>query len=677
LASRERIPLLGIDTGGTFTDLVLLDEEGGLRQCKVLSTPDDPSRAIGEGLRRLGLDEAPVRITHGTTVGTNAVLEGKGSRVAYVTSRGFADVLALGRQQRREIYRLCQPPVAAPVPEERCLEIATRAAADGELLERADDAELEALRGRLRELGAEAVAVNLLFSFLCPAEEERIAALLGDEFFVSLSSRVLPEIREYERGIATWLNASVGPVISRYLTRLTRQHPRARISVMQSSGSTVEAEQAADQAVRLLLSGPAGGIAAAQLLGRTCGRPRMMTLDMGGTSTDVALLDGEIPLTSDSRIGPWPLTVETVDIHTIGAGGGSVARVDEGGLLLVGPESAGADPGPACYGRGGRLATVTDANLVLGRLPRDTLLGGYLPLDRGAAERALDRLADRMGCDRGAAAAGVVRVANEHMARALRVISVERGHDPRNYLLTCFGGAGGLHACELADLLGIRSVMLPALAGVLSAQGMLASRPGRDLSRAVLEPLDRVSLEALESQFAELELEAREQLAQEGVPPRSLEVQRRVELRYRGQSQGIVMGYGTRERGDSPAAGELEAAFHAAHRRATGHELAYPVELVNLRLSLRGPAPISELRPAPAGGADSGRGAGPAQQEPGSDGPDQVPVFRREELQHGAFVSGPAIVLDEVATAWVAAGWRACLDEWRNLVMERPARPAS
>ena len=384
MSDTRELPLVGIDTGGTFTDLVLY-AGGRMRHCKVLSTPADPSRAIAEGLRRLGLEDAQVQIVHGTTVGTNAVLEGKGARVAYLASRGFADVLTLGRQERAAVYSLEQAEWAPPVARELCLELASRVAADGRLLEASTDAELQALRRQLKQLKVESLAINLLFSFLCPAEEQRIAAVLGEDLFVSCSSEVLPEIREYERGIATWLNASVGPVIGRYLEQLATHQPRARISVMQSSGTTVAADQAAAQAVRLLLSGPAGGLAAARALGAASGHARMLTLDMGGTSTDVALLDGRIPLTSESRIGRWPLTISTVDIHTIGAGGGSIARVDEGGLLLVGPESAGADPGPACYGQGGEQVTVTDANLVLGRIPGDTLLGGYLPLDTAAA----------------------------------------------------------------------------------------------------------------------------------------------------------------------------------------------------------------------------------------------------------------------------------------------------
>jgi len=657
--------LVGVDTGGTFTDLVAW-RRGRLLHGKVLSTPDDPSRAIVEGLRRLDLAGAPVRIVHGTTVGTNAVLEGKGARVAYVTSEGFRDVLTLARQNRQAVYALEQPATPPPVPEALCHEVATRCDAEGEMLTRATDEELEALGATLREQEVDAVAVNLLFAFLCPDEEARIARFLPEDCFISLSSEVLPENREFERGVATWLNASVGPVIRRYLRRLARELPRARISVLQSSGTTVAAEQAADQAVRLLLSGPAGGIAAARLLGQVTAHPRLLTLDMGGTSTDVSLLAGDVPLTSTSSIAGWPLTISTVDIHTIGAGGGSLARVDEGGMLLVGPESAGADPGPACYGQGGDAVTVTDANLVLGRLPPDTLLGGYLPLDLEAANAAMDRLATALGCRRLEAAHGVIRMANEHMARALRVMSVERGHDPRDHSLLCFGGAGGLHACELAGLLDMDTVILPALAGVLSAQGMLASEPGRDLSRAVLAPLETLATEDLRTGFEALEKQGSAALEDEGMTTDALRRQRRVELRYQGQSATIVLDLGEQTLDGPDVRARLAEAFHEAHERDSGHRLERPVELVNLRVSVRAPAPLETLEEAPAVTEAAGD-----RRVFMTDLHSTVPVIEARSMAPGEPREGPCIVTDKAATAWVAPDWSAVRDRWGNLLLER------
>lgn len=655
MSPQESVPLVGVDTGGTFTDFVLY-EGGGLQHCKVLSTPDDPSRAIAEGLRRLGLVERPVVLIHGTTVATNAVLEGKGARVAYVTSRGFADVLTLGRQERQAVYRLEQPAEAPPVPEELCFEVSTRIDAEGDLLERAGDDELARLRDALEAAGVDAVAVNLIYSFLRPEEERRIADALGEGWYRSLSSEVLPELREYERGVATWLNATVGPVIRRYLGRLAERLPRASISVMQSAGTTVAASEAAAHAVRLLLSGPAGGVAAADMIGRVTGSRHMLTLDMGGTSTDVALIDGGIPLTTESRIGCWPLTLPTVDIHTIGAGGGSIARVDQGGMLLVGPESAGADPGPACYGRGGESITVTDANLVLGRIPAGARLGGDLQLDRDAALRAVERLADDMGCAPLDAARGVIRVANEHMARALRVISVERGHDPRGYELLSFGGAGGLHACELAELLGMTRVLLPQRAGVLSAEGMLASEPGRDLVSAVLAPMSALGDAEIEERFGALERDAAAQLTAEGQDAAALRFVRRMELRYHGQSAGIMIAF-------EPGA-DHAAAFHEAHQAASGHRLDHVVELVNLRLSARAPAPLAALPKAGAAAADGSERI--HMPELGR----EVPVLDRAAVPKGGLV-GPAVITDEVGTAWLAPGWRAAADEWGNVRFTR------
>ena len=660
-APMNDITLVGIDTGGTFTDIVVLErgaQTDAMRHCKVLSDPSDPSAPIVEGLRRLGLENLPLQIIHGTTVGTNAVLEGKGARVAYVTSAGFADVLSLGRQERENVYQLKQPDTRPPVSRDLCLEVSARIAADGSLLKTVSDDELEDLTARIKALKVESVAVNLLFSFLRPQEEQRIAEKLGEQWFVSCSSQVLPEVREYERGMATWLNASVGPVISRYLKKLQTRLPQARIAVMQSAGTTIAADQAADQAVRLLLSGPAGGLAAARSIASQTGRPRLMSFDMGGTSTDVALYNGEIPLTGQCRLGSWPLSIPSVDIHTIGAGGGSMARVDQAGMLLVGPESAGANPGPACYAQGGTQATVTDANLLLGRIPEKTLLGGYLPLDTARATAAVSTLAKDMGCDVLDAARGIVRLANEHMARALRVISVERGHDPTDYALLCFGGAGGLHACDLAELLGMNEIVIPARSGVLSAMGMLVSEPGRELSQAVLAPLADLTDADIKGWFQALETDARKQLVNEGCVPESVTFRHQLELRYKGQSAtiGIRWSSGT----------DHAATFHEAHAKTSGMRLPHPVELVNVRLSARAPAALKSIDIRPASEASA---AGEMTWMPELDG--EVMLTHRRALQTGRLVSGPLLLTESSATAWVKPGWTVTADEWGNLLLHR------
>jgi len=655
----DDITLVGIDTGGTFTDIVVLERgpnNGGMRQCKVLSDPSDPSGPIVEGLKRLGLENKPLQIIHGTTVGTNAVLEGKGARVAYVSSEGFTDVLSLGRQEREQVYSLKQPETRLPVPEELCLGVSTRISADGGLLGEASDEELLRLKARLAALDIDSVAINLLFSFLRPQEEQRIAEKLGGSWFVSCSSQILPEVREYERGMATWLNASVGPVISRYLKRLQDRLPQARIAVMQSAGTTIAADQAADQAVRLLLSGPAGGLAAARSIAAQTANPKLMSFDMGGTSTDVALFNGEIPLTGQCRIGSWPLSIPSVDIHTIGAGGGSIARVDKAGMLLVGPESAGANPGPACYGQGGTQATVTDANLVLGRIPANTLLGGYLPLDLPAAEQAVSKLAGDMACSALEAARGIVRLANEHMARALRVISVERGYDPADYALLCFGGAGGLHACDLAELLGMKRIIIPARSGVLSAMGMLVSEPGRESSQAVLVLLTTLTDENIGKRFRLLEADAGTQLAEEGCERSNIKFRRQLELRYKGQSATISINWSE--------GSDHEAAFHEAHARASGLRLPHPVELVNIRLSARAPAVLKSID-IHQKSEDPNKGQMIHMPELKC----EVPTHQRDGLPPGISMRGPLLLTEPAATAWIKPGWVLRADEWGNLLL--------
>ena len=473
--------LLGVDTGGTFTDFVLYDGNT-LRIHKVLSTPEYPERAILQGIRDLDLNDQSFRLIHGSTVATNALLENKGVRTAYISNCGLEDVLAIGRQARSRLYVLSSPMQIPPVPFEHCIGVDVRVSAGGDEITSLRADAVSELVTQLKSLDVEGVAINLLFSFKNAKHEQTIASALGKNWFVTCSSEVLAEYREYERGIATWINASLGPLMQNYLTRLSEELPNTHVTVMQSTGGTISAEQAGRRAVNLLLSGPAGGLAAARYIGGVSGKEKLLTFDMGGTSTDVALIDKEIQLTTESRVGGYPVAVPMIDMHTIGAGGGSIAYIDEGGLLKVGPESAGADPGPACYGKGGKIATVTDANVLLGRLPGHAALGGELALDKSAARTAILSLAKQanMSCER--VAQGIIDVANEHMAQALRVISIERGVDIKDYTLLSFGGAGGMHVCALADALNMRKALVPVYAGVLSAFGMLVA-PRNDCYR--------------------------------------------------------------------------------------------------------------------------------------------------------------------------------------------------
>jgi len=640
---KKKVMLVGVDTGGTFTDFVCFDGER-LKIHKVLSTPGAPEQAILQGIDELGLRGKPFYMVHGSTVATNAVLEGKGVRTVYVTNYGLGDVLTIGRQARRELYNLQPPPVPPPVPAELCLETGGRLAADGSVVEPLSPAEIEALVARIQSLEPEAVAINLLFSFLDDRYERRIAQALPAGLFVSRSSDVLPEQREYERGIATWLNAWVGPRVEGYVQRLEQALRPAPVHVMQSSGLTICADVAARRAVNLLLSGPAGGLMGAARIGEILGCRRLLTFDMGGTSTDVALIDGRVNLTSEGFIGPYPVAVPMVDMHTIGAGGGSIARVDEGGMLAVGPESAGADPGPACYGRGGSLATVSDANLVLGRLRPSAFLDGGMQLDVGAAAAAVGRVAEQLGVTPEQAALGIIELANEHMAQALRVISVQRGSDPADFTLTAFGGAGGLHVCALAEALGIKRALVPVHAGVLSALGMLAAPRGRQLSHTVRGLLQEQNEAELVERFRALSAQGRSELMEEGIVADTIETACSVDLRYFGQSYTLNIPY----RDIDQAVGD----FHEMHQQRFGHRLQSRVELVNLRVALSASGSDFDLDTI----VETCSGI-PVESAAlaGIDCP--VPVWRRDDVAPGRMHQGPLVITDAVATTYVAPGW--------------------
>ncbi|MEJ2564870.1 MAG: hydantoinase/oxoprolinase family protein [Gammaproteobacteria bacterium] len=649
--------LLGIDTGGTFTDFVVYDGES-LRIHKCLSTPAAPEQAILTGIRELGIDPRQLRLVHGSTVATNAVLERKGVRTAFITNRGFKDMLTIGRQARRELYNLQPTPLPPPVPEELCLETGGRLAADGSIVEALSGEDLAALRDTLQRLKPRAVAINLLFSFRDERFEREIADMIPEGVFVSRSSEVIPEYREYERGITTWLNAWVGPLIQGYLRKLHTALPGAAIAVMQSSGDTMDIDEAGRHAVRMLLSGPAGGLSAARFIGEYSGQSRLLTFDMGGTSTDVALIDGEIRLTSEGHIGPYPVGVPMVDMHTIGAGGGSIARVDTGGLLHVGPQSAGADPGPACYGRGGRDATVTDANLILGRLLSDHFLGGTMRLATRAAHGAIARIAEPLSMSVEETALGIVRVANEHMARALRTISVQRGIDPRRFTLLSFGGAGGLHVCALAEALDMTQALIPVHAGVLSALGMLVAPHGRRLSRTLNCLLAEIDDQSIDDDFAALERQGITALHLEGVASDRILLERSVDLRYRGQLTTLAVGWQ-----DSANAA---AAFHNLHTRSYGYHLGLPIELVNLRVAVREPRPTLDLPHRPTGHRHPPTGTARLY---GIDMP--VAVWERAELRGSQQLAGPALITDAVSSTFLAPGWHCCCDDYGNLILDR------
>ncbi len=660
---------IGIDIGGTFTDFVLFNPATGqFSTFKILSTPPAPEEAVLSGLSQYAATEpaaARPSIVHGSTVATNALLERKGATTALITTAGFGDVLEIGRQNRPDIYDLFSHRPEPLVPAPLRFELAERVDHLGQPLTPLNEADLPALAAQLQAAGVEAVAVSLLFSFLYPAHEQAIARHLRQAgLLVSLSSEVLPEFREFERTSTTVINAYVSPVMERYLARLERDSRAADFRVMQSNGGSISAAQARREAVRCVLSGPAGGVVGARAVAQAACFRELLTFDMGGTSTDVSLCAGDIQVTTESDIGGLPLRIPVIDIHTVGSGGGSIAFVDAGGALRVGPHSAGADPGPVCYGRGGTRPTVTDANLILGRLAADQFLGGDMALDFAAAEAALSRLAAQAGLRpvdglsaAQTAARGVIAVVNAHMERALRVISIQRGHDPQEFTLVSFGGAGGLHAAALARSLRIPRVLVPPGASTLSAFGMLAADVVKDYVQTVMRPGDTPFAE-LEQLISPLVAQGQAEVLAEGVPPDSIALEPLLDVRYRGQSYELPV----------PLAPDFTARFHAEHARVYGHsEAGTPLEIVNLRLRVIGRLPKPPLPTFETAATASP----PFDRRPVvlAAGLAITPFYRGEALQPGQRLDGPAVVVQPDTTVFLDAGQRLQVDRHKNFIL--------
>jgi N-methylhydantoinase A len=670
---------IAIDTGGTFTDCVWVDR-GRIRMLKVFSTPDDPSRAIAEALEKVGCRESLI-LLHGTTVGTNTLLQRKGARVALVTTAGFEDVIEIGRQARPKLYDFFFDRIEPLVPADLRFGIDERVSSDGEILLEASQTALRDLKLRVLENKPEAIAVSLLFSFANPKNETLVAAALEDLGLpLSVSHQILPEFRDYERTSTIVMNAYLQPVMQRYLESLeararswsqipkvsgfaTGTHGRgARIFVMQSSGGITSLRSAAREPVRTVLSGPAGGVVGAAALARRSGCERIISFDMGGTSTDVALVDHEVRGGNQTEIAGLPVGVPMLDIHTVGAGGGSIARFDAAGALRVGPESAGADPGPICYGRGTQ-PTVTDANLVLGRLQAHCFLGGDFTLDLERTRRIISAWLKRQACNLSLEqfAAGVIRVVNATMEKAIRVVSIERGYDPRDFALVAFGGAGGLHACALAAALRVPRVIVPAGPGALSAFGILVSDVVKDYSRTVLwRTLDKLPVKDLNEEFSHLLRKAEKDFRTEGwrgVIRRHFSV----DVRYRGQGYELNI----------PFTRGLIGAFRREHERRYGY--SYPareLELVTLRLRAMMRSPQSILTKS-----------GVARPKRGGLDPEHISVFfegrksvaatyNRDSLRPGKKYSGPAVITEYSATTLVPPDQRFSLDRAGNLLIQ-------
>ncbi|HEY3104577.1 MAG TPA: hydantoinase/oxoprolinase family protein [Pyrinomonadaceae bacterium] len=692
LKQRQNTLRVGVDTGGTFTDFVY-EAGSAFRIFKLPSTPDDPSRAITDGLRRIveqaGGRVVEIEVVHGTTVGTNALLQRRGARVALVATSGFEDVIEIGRQARPELYNLNAVKPPPLVSSELRFGVNERVAADGEALKPLTEDALKSLIETVRRAQPQSIAISLLFSFVRPEHEKRIAVALGSlDLPLSVSHEILPEYREYERTSTVCVNAYLQPLMGRYLTRLAgsagilpastskggqdARAPRLFLRVMQSSGGSISAEAAANEPVRTILSGPAGGVVGALRVAAAAGFPNIITFDMGGTSTDVALCDREgMRLTNESIVAGVPIAVPMMDIHTVGAGGGSIARVDEGGSLRVGPESAGADPGPACYGKS-LLPTVTDAHVALGHFPGAALLGGEFKLNEARAREALANLAAEMTKAAGRrvtlieAARGVLDVVTTNMERALRHISVERGHDPRDFTLVPFGGAGGLHAIELARALRIPKVLVPMSPGALSAIGVLAADVVKEQSRTVMIEASAGAGNKLEATFHEIEKQARITLRREGFAESDQRHERSLAARYKGQSFELQIKQTT---------GSIAAAFHRAHRARYGYaQEKNVVEIVSARV--RSIGLVEKLKTQRSKSAASKTFAKPHDwAETYFDRKKiRAAVYRRENLQAGVRLRVPCIVTEYSGTTLIPTGSLGRIDSGGNIVIDVQAK---
>ena len=720
MTTRTESPLhIGVDIGGTFTDIVALDGDGRLTLTKVPSTPKDLLDGIGAALRRVlalagARPEAVERFIHGTTVATNAVLEQKGAVTAILATDGFEDVLELGRQKRARMYDLDMDPETPTflAPRRRRAGIRERLDARGRVLAPLDEAQVRREVARLRAQGVQAIAVCYLFSFVNAAHERRTRELIAEaapEISVSLSSEVDPTFREYERTCVTAFDAYLGPVVKRYLAGLAERLRQLGVSapplIMRSRGGIVSAALAAEQPVTLFLSGPAGGVIGAKFAAEKSGVSDFVSLDMGGTSNDVAMVRGGRPLiAAEGAIGPYPVRTPMVDVSTIGAGGGSIAWIDAAGGLRVGPRSAGAEPGPACYARGGEAATVTDASLILGYLDPERFAGGLMRLDVAAAERALAAVGAPLGLSAVSAAAGIHRVINARMADQIRLQTIKRGYDPRQFALVVLGGAGPVHGVALAEEMGMRDVIVPETPGVLAALGLLSAAVEHHHARTLQAPTDAVDLVAVNRCLAELDAAGRARMRTEGVPAEDVAVAYSADMRYVGQAYELEVPLTAPVAGERM--GEILAAFHAVHERVYGYARAQqPVAFVNFRAvhtyqlprpiieglgAIRGPHPANRL----AAGPPSPPGARRAPAEPWHSSADAATrlddarigqrrawfapggfmataIYDRPRLPLGASVVGPAIIEQADTTTVIPPGHAALVEASGNLRLRR------
>ncbi len=653
--------IIGIDTGGTFTDFFWLDADGALQVLKEPSTPADPSQAIHRGLKRA--ERHFSTIVHGTTVATNAVLERKGANVFLLTTKGFEDIIEIGRQTRSDIYDLNVDRPEPLVSRDARIGMPERMDSEGQALRKLKIP--ENIADRLRREQPESIAICYLFSFANPDHEQRTKAQLADlgiETYWSLSSEVIPEYREYERFSTTVINAFVTPVMDHYLGSLQEKVDTDHLRIMQSNGGSMEATAARQQSVQTLLSGPAGGVVAAHTVAEHCGLANVISFDMGGTSTDVSFLPGRINTTNESTIEGLPVKLPMINIHTVGSGGGSIAYLDSAGVLQVGPESAGADPGPVCYGKGGENLTVTDANLITGRLVEKSVFGDAVELNQQDAARYAQDMAENFNITPGELSESILALANAKMERAIRVISVEQGYDPAGASLIAFGGAGPLHGCSVAQSLGIPEVIVPVHAGVFSAFGLLWADVVRDRTQTFIRRTPDIQWEEVEAELRKMQDQVKSDVLSQGVSEENLHYEWSIEMRYKGQSYELNIPWQT----------EIIEAFHQRHEvKYTFRHDDRIVEIVTLKVRGIGTVEKTDLPVFEMDGAEVNPADYASQALVYENDTYDVPIIQRDSLSAGHYGPGPCVIPEQTSTTFIPPGWKFSLDEYRNLRLER------
>jgi N-methylhydantoinase A/oxoprolinase/acetone carboxylase beta subunit len=658
---------IGVDTGGTFTDFVIYFN-GKIEINKIPSTPKNPSLSILEGINEfLQQDRSPM-VIHGTTVATNSLLERKGGRIALITTEGFEDILFIGRQTRRELYNLKGEQRIPLLPRRFCFGLEERTSASGKVERKVSLSCLRETLEKIKKLKPEAVAVSLINSYANSSNEKIVSRELKKEkLLFSVSSDILPEYREYERTATTAVNAYLMPVISRYLGKLEKKIKKAELRVMQSNEGYIPPTKAKREPIRTAFSGPAGGVVGAFHLGKAAGFRNIITFDMGGTSSDVSLIDGEIRRTSETVIGDFPIRIPIIDIHSVGAGGGSIAYVDRGGSLRVGPQSAGADPGPACYGRG-NLPTVTDANLVLGRLVPEFFLGGKMEIFPERSHKALENLAKKINKSLVETAEGIIEISNANMEKAIRVISIERGFDPRNFALFSFGGAGGMHAVDIAAHLKIPRVIVPKNAGVLSSLGLVLADSIKDYSKSILKTAEKISKEELERHFKKLTEKSIKSMKEDGFKEDEVTIFSFLDLRYQGQSYEITIPYMSKKTSDLSFVSD----FHKAHSKLYSyHHEERSVEIVNIRVKAVGTTKKIKLKRLAPKDEGAERAFMKKQAIHYNGKTWQASVSKRALLETGNKMNGPALIVDSESTTFLPPSYTLEVDGFLNLLVQK------